>query len=93
MVLSDSPSKTPEEIRSPSDGERPHLQLPASEDREDSPIVQEPEEPQESKEESSVRKTSLVIMEATDEQPQACERLDGDVAFEKVRAATYPLTL
>ncbi|XP_049642511.1 LOW QUALITY PROTEIN: ankyrin-2 [Suncus etruscus] len=82
-VLSDSPSKTPEEIRSPSDGERPHLQLPASADHKDSPIVQEPEEPRESTEESSVRKTSLVIVEATDEQPQACERLDGDVAFEK----------
>ncbi|MCP6652277.1 hypothetical protein NL518_29710, partial [Klebsiella pneumoniae] len=48
-----------------------------------SPIVQEPEEASEPKEESSPWKTSLVIVETTDDQTQDFERQDGDAAFQK----------
>ncbi|XP_055972808.1 ankyrin-2 isoform X7 [Sorex fumeus] len=79
-----SPHKTPEEVTSPDvSRETLYLQTPASGERVDAPIIQEPEEPPEPKEEGSPRKTSLVIMESTDEQPRACERPDGDAAFEK----------
>ncbi|XP_059961162.1 ankyrin-2 isoform X9 [Mesoplodon densirostris] len=83
MAASDSPTKTPEEISTPTEEERPYLQTPTSSERGDSPIVQEPEEPPERREESSPRKTSLVIVESADDQPQAFERLDEDAAFQK----------
>ncbi|XP_073661045.1 ankyrin-2 isoform X1 [Tursiops truncatus] len=82
MAASGSPTKTPEEI-TPTEEERPYLQTPTSSERGDSPIVQEPEEPPERREESSPRKTSLVIVESADDQPQAFERLDEDAAFQK----------
>ncbi|XP_043425960.1 ankyrin-2 isoform X25 [Prionailurus bengalensis] len=82
-AISGSQSKTPEEISTPPEEERPHLQTPASSEQGDSPIVQEPEEPPEHKEESS-QKTSLVIVESADDQPQALERFDDDAAFHKV---------
>ncbi|XP_036708050.1 ankyrin-2 isoform X16 [Balaenoptera musculus] len=83
MATSGSPTKTPEEISTPTEEERPYLQTPTSSERGDSPIVQEPEEPPERREESSPRKTSLVIVESADDQPQAFERLDEDAAFQK----------
>uniref|UniRef100_A0A8C6BKI3 Ankyrin 2 n=1 Tax=Monodon monoceros TaxID=40151 RepID=A0A8C6BKI3_MONMO len=83
MAASGSPTKTPEEISSPTEEERPYLQTPTSSERGDSPIVQEPEEPPERREESSPRKPSLVIVESADDQPQAFERLDEDAAFQK----------
>ncbi|XP_059779424.1 ankyrin-2 isoform X1 [Balaenoptera ricei] len=83
MAASGSPTKTPEEISTPTEEERPYLQTPTSSERGDSPIVQEPEEPPERKEEGSPRKTSLVIVESADDQPQAFERLDEDAAFQK----------
>ncbi|XP_058577563.1 ankyrin-2 isoform X22 [Neofelis nebulosa] len=82
-AISGSQSKTPEEISTPPEEERPHLQTPTSSEQGDSPIVQEPEEPPEHKEESS-QKTSLVIVESADDQPQALERFDDDAAFHKV---------
>ncbi|XP_030169088.1 ankyrin-2 isoform X18 [Lynx canadensis] len=81
-AISGSQSKTPEEISTPPEEERPYLQTPTSSEQGDSPIVQEPEEPPEHKEESS-QKTSLVIMESADDQPQALERFDDDAAFHK----------
>ena len=86
MAASGSPTKTPEEISTPTEEERPYLQTPTSSERGDSPIVQEPEEPPERREESSPRKTSLVIVESADDQPQAFERLDEDAAFQKVES-------
>nr|XP_055198361.1 ankyrin-2 isoform X2 [Nyctereutes procyonoides] len=77
-----SPSKTPEEIRTPPEEERPYLQTPTSSEHGDSPIIQEPEEPPERGEESP-RKTSLVIVESADDQSQILERLDEDAAFHK----------
>ncbi|XP_040331458.1 ankyrin-2 isoform X15 [Herpailurus yagouaroundi] len=82
-AISGSQSKTPEEISTPPEEERPHLQTPTSSEQGDSPIVQEPEEPPEHKEESS-QKTSLVIVESANDQPQALERFDDDAAFHKV---------
>ncbi|XP_045655081.1 ankyrin-2 isoform X22 [Ursus americanus] len=81
-AVSDSPSKTPEEIRTPPEEERPYLQTPTSSEQGDSPIIQEPEEPPEHGEESS-QKTSLVIVESAGDQPQALDRLDEDAAFHK----------
>ncbi|XP_022269404.1 ankyrin-2 isoform X50 [Canis lupus familiaris] len=77
-----SPSKTPEEIRTPPEEERPYLQTPTSSEHGDSPIIQEPEEPPERGEESP-RKTSLVIVESAEDQSQILERLDEDAAFHK----------
>ncbi|XP_049997082.1 ankyrin-2 isoform X24 [Alexandromys fortis] len=81
--------KTPEDIRTPPEDARtppedakPCLQTPVTSER-GSPIVQEPEEAPEPKEERSPRKTSLVIVESADDQPQVLERLDGDAAFQK----------
>nr|XP_045000416.1 ankyrin-2 isoform X4 [Jaculus jaculus] len=82
-AVSCAPSKTPEEISTPPEEERPYHQTPTSNEQGGSPIVQEPDEHFEPRDESSPRKTSLVIMESADEQPQASERLDGDIAFEK----------
>lgn len=89
-AISGSQSKTPEEISTPPEEERPHLQTPTSSEQGDSPIVQEPEEPPEHKEESS-QKTSLVIVESADDQPQALERFDADAAFHKVRISSLSL--
>lgn len=80
-----SPSKTPEEVSTPPEEDRLYLQTPTSSERGGSPIIQEPEEPSEHREESSPRKTSLVIVESADNQPETHERLDEDAAFEKVR--------
>lgn len=81
-AVPDSLCKTPEDISSPPEEAKPCLQTPVTSER-GSPIVQEPEEAPEPKEESSPRKTSLVIVESTDDQPQVLERLDVDVAFQK----------
>nr|XP_026245494.1 ankyrin-2 isoform X15 [Urocitellus parryii] len=78
-----SPSKTPEEISTPPEEERQYLQTPTSSERGGSPIVQEPEELPEPREEGSPRKTSLVIVESADDQAQTVERLDGDATFDK----------
>ncbi|KAL2780800.1 ankyrin-2 isoform 63 [Daubentonia madagascariensis] len=78
-----SPGKTPEEISGPPEEERPYLQTPTASERGGSPIVQEPEEPPEHGEESSPQKTSLVIVESADDQPQTFERLHENAAFEK----------
>jgi len=91
-AVSGSPSKTPEEIRTPPEEERPYLQTPTSSEQGDSPIIQEPEEPLEHGEESS-QKTSLVIVESADDQPQALERLDEDAAFHKVRISSVSLPI
>lgn len=89
-AVSDSPSKTPEEIRTPPEEERPYLQTPTSSEQGDSPIIQEPEEPPEHGEESS-QKTSLVIVESAGDQPQALDRLDEDAAFHKVGLSSVSL--
>lgn len=78
-----SPGQTPEEMGTPLEEERPYLQTPTPSERGGSPIVQEPEEPPEHREESSPRKTSLVIVESADDEAQSAERLDEDVALEK----------
>ncbi|XP_033612116.1 ankyrin-2 isoform X43 [Fukomys damarensis] len=75
-----SPSKTPKEIRAPPEEERLDLQSPVSSEWGGSPIVQEPEEPPEHREESSPGKTSLMI---TEDQQHTFERLDREAAFEK----------
>ncbi|XP_032189123.1 ankyrin-2 isoform X47 [Mustela erminea] len=81
-AVSGSPSKTPEEIKTPPEEERPYLQTPTSSEQGDSPIIQEPEEAPEHAEESS-QKTSLVIVESANNQPQDLERLNEDEAFHK----------
>ncbi|XP_043294098.1 ankyrin-2 isoform X46 [Cervus elaphus] len=80
---SGSPAKTPEEIVTPPEEERLYLQTPTSSERGGSPVVQEPEEPPEEGEESSPWKSSLVIVESAEDQPQAFEKLDEDDAFQK----------
>ncbi|KAM5255850.1 ankyrin-2 [Ctenodactylus gundi] len=82
-VAPSSPAKTPEISTPPEEEERQDLRSPAPSERAGSPIVQEPEELPECREESSPRKTSLVIVESSDDQPHAFEGLDGDAAFEK----------
>ncbi|XP_008057734.1 ankyrin-2 isoform X2 [Carlito syrichta] len=82
-VVPGSPSKTPEEISTPPEEERLYLQSPTPSERGVSPIVQEPEERPEHREESSPRKASLVIVESADDQPPAFERPSEDTAFEK----------
>ncbi|XP_043368970.1 ankyrin-2 isoform X44 [Dermochelys coriacea] len=66
-----------------SEHERPYLQTPSSSERGDSAIAQELEDLQLSQEELSPRRTSLVIVESTDEQPAKCERHYDDESFEK----------
>lgn len=73
-----SPSESPEEVGGSPEGERPHLQPPT---------VEEPEEPPEGRPGASARRTSLVIVESADDQPPACESLDEDAAFQKVRSS------
>lgn len=89
-----SPSRTPEEIGTPSEEDRLDLRTPLSSERGGSPIVQEPEEPPEMREESSPWKTSLVIVESGEAQPHTFLGPDGDTALEKVRfpcfSCSYP---
>ncbi|KAM4834472.1 ankyrin-2 [Thomomys bottae] len=82
-VVPGSPSKTPEEITTPCEEERLHLHTPTSSEQGYSPIVQEPEDCPKPREESSPRKTSLVMEESSEDQPQAFARPDADAAFEK----------
>ncbi|XP_006881143.1 PREDICTED: ankyrin-2-like isoform X1 [Elephantulus edwardii] len=82
-VVSGSPSKTPEEISTPAEEERPYLQTPTPSERGSSPIIQEPEESPAQKEESSPRRTSLVIVESADDQPHNIDMPDEDAAFQK----------
>ncbi|XP_065452324.1 ankyrin-2 isoform X40 [Chrysemys picta bellii] len=63
--------------------ERPYLQTPLSSERGDSPIAQEHEDLQLSQEELSPRRTSLIIVESTDEQPAKFERHYDNESFEK----------
>uniref|UniRef100_A0A8C3XX58 Ankyrin 2 n=1 Tax=Chelydra serpentina TaxID=8475 RepID=A0A8C3XX58_CHESE len=65
--------------------ERPYLQSsePSSSERGDSPIAHEFEDLQLSQEELSPKRTSLVIVESTDEQPAKFERHYDDESFEK----------
>lgn len=86
---SGSPAKTPEEIVTPPEEERLYLQTPTSSERGGSPVVQEPEEPPEEGEESSPWKSSLVIVESAEDQPQAFEKLDEDDAFQKVKSPLF----
>ncbi|XP_030335824.1 ankyrin-2 isoform X19 [Strigops habroptila] len=50
--------------------EKPSLQSPLSAQRGDSPIIREPEDPQLRQDDLSPRRTSLVIVESTDEQTE-----------------------
>ncbi|XP_075400011.1 ankyrin-2 isoform X4 [Tenrec ecaudatus] len=75
-------NEVPEDVSSPPEEERPSLRTPTSSERADSPIVQEPEEPPVQRE-SSPRRSSLVIVESVDDQPQTFERLNEDAAFLK----------
>ncbi|NXC39250.1 ANK2 protein, partial [Penelope pileata] len=52
------------------EGERTSPQPPSSAQKGDSPIIQEPEEPHVHQDDLSPRRTSLVIVESTDEQPE-----------------------
>ncbi|XP_074252732.1 ankyrin-2 isoform X49 [Saimiri boliviensis] len=78
-----SPSKTPEEVSTPPEEERLYLQTPTSSEQGGSPIIQEPDEPSEHRQESSPRKTSLIIVESAHNRLETCERVDEDAAFEK----------
>uniref|UniRef100_A0A4X2K6T6 Ankyrin 2 n=1 Tax=Vombatus ursinus TaxID=29139 RepID=A0A4X2K6T6_VOMUR len=81
VQVSGSLIKTPEEITATSEEERLYLQTPTPSDRGESPIVQEPEEFPLSKEESSPR-SSLVIVESAEDQPQKLEKFEEE-SFEK----------
>ncbi|XP_078232739.1 ankyrin-2 isoform X48 [Pogona vitticeps] len=61
------------------DLERPYLHTPASSDRTDSPIVQEPEDHDYHQEDTHPRKNSLVIVESTDEQPGKSGRYEEEL--------------
>ncbi|NXX90319.1 ANK2 protein, partial [Centropus bengalensis] len=63
--------------------EKPSPQPPSSAQRSDSPIVQEPEEPQLHLEDPSPRRTSLVIVESTDEQAEKFGRGYEEEPLEK----------
>ncbi|XP_027621649.1 ankyrin-2 isoform X20 [Tupaia chinensis] len=73
--------KTPEEVSTPPE-EEPDLQSPTSREKGGSPIVQEPEESLEHREET-YQKNSLMIVESMEGQPQTFERLGEDASFEK----------
>ncbi|XP_060102878.1 ankyrin-2 isoform X4 [Heteronotia binoei] len=66
------------------DHERPYLHTPTSSERTDSPIVQEPEDHHFHQEDPYPRKTSLVIVESTDEPSERYEEelLEKEVAEE-----------
>ncbi|XP_077156658.1 ankyrin-2 isoform X30 [Paroedura picta] len=66
------------------DHERPYLHTPTSSERTDSPLVQEPEDHHFHQEDPYPRKTSLVIVESTDEHSERYEEelLEKEVAEE-----------
>ncbi|XP_054679126.1 ankyrin-2 isoform X10 [Grus americana] len=64
--------------------EKPSPQPPSSAQRGDSPIVQEPEDPQLHQDDRSPRRTSLVIVESTDEQAEKFGRGYEEEPLEKV---------
>ncbi|NXC32564.1 ANK2 protein, partial [Campylorhamphus procurvoides] len=61
----------------------PEKRPPSSAQRGDSPIIQEPEEPQPHKDDLSPRRTSLVIVESTDEQMEKAGRGYEEESLEK----------
>ncbi|NXO59096.1 ANK2 protein, partial [Aramus guarauna] len=63
--------------------EKPSSQPPSSAQRGDSPIVQEPEDPQLHQDDLSPRRTSLVILESTDEQAEQFGRGYEEESLEK----------
>ncbi|NXT81365.1 ANK2 protein, partial [Zapornia atra] len=63
--------------------EQPPPQSPSSAQRGDSPIVQEPEDPQRHQDDLSPRRTSLVIVESTDEQAEKLGRGYEEESLEK----------
>ncbi|NXT57900.1 ANK2 protein, partial [Pluvianellus socialis] len=63
--------------------EKPSPQPPSSAQRGDSPIIQEPEDPQLHQDDLSPRRTSLVIVESTDEQSEKFGRVYGEESLEK----------
>ncbi|XP_019389618.1 PREDICTED: ankyrin-2 isoform X2 [Crocodylus porosus] len=66
----------------PEEHKTPYFHTPSSSERGDSPIVQEPEDLQ-LHQEQSPRRTSLVIVESSDEQPEKFERYYEDESLEK----------
>ncbi|XP_052669463.1 ankyrin-2 isoform X38 [Harpia harpyja] len=63
--------------------EKPSPQPPSSAQRGDSPIIQEPEDPQLHQDDLSPRRTSLVIVESTDEQTEKFGRGYEEESLEK----------
>ncbi|NXT43172.1 ANK2 protein, partial [Pelecanoides urinatrix] len=63
--------------------EKPSPQPPSSAQRGDSPIIQEPEDPQLHQDDPSPRRTSLVIVESTDEQTDQFGRGCEEESLEK----------
>uniref|UniRef100_A0A8C3KIX3 Ankyrin 2 n=1 Tax=Calidris pygmaea TaxID=425635 RepID=A0A8C3KIX3_9CHAR len=63
--------------------EKPSPQPPSSAERGDSPIIQEPEDPQLHQDDPSPRRTSLVIVESTDEQTEKLGRGYEEESLEK----------
>ncbi|KAK2546016.1 Ank2 isoform B [Columba livia] len=64
--------------------EKPSPQPPSSAQRSDSPIIQEPEDPQLHQDDLSPKRTSLVIVESTDEQTEKFGRGYEEESIEKV---------
>lgn len=64
--------------------EKPSPRPPSSAQRGDSPIIQEPEDPQLHQGDLSPRRTSLVIVESTDEQTEKFGRGYEEESLEKV---------
>lgn len=64
--------------------EKPSPQPPSSAQRGDSPIIQEPEDPQLHQDDLSPKRTSLVIVESTDEQTEKSGRGYEEESLEKV---------
>ncbi|XP_027762195.1 ankyrin-2 isoform X19 [Empidonax traillii] len=65
------------------EAEKPSPQPPSSAQRGDSPIIQEPEDPQLHRDDPSPRRTSLVIVESTDEQTEKSGRGYEEESLEK----------
>nr|XP_021138677.1 ankyrin-2 isoform X18 [Columba livia] len=63
--------------------EKPSPQPPSSAQRSDSPIIQEPEDPQLHQDDLSPKRTSLVIVESTDEQTEKFGRGYEEESIEK----------
>lgn len=64
--------------------EKPSPRPPPSAQRGDSPIIQEPEDPQLQQDDPSPRRSSLVIVESTDEQTEKLGRGYDEESLEKV---------